>query len=80
MGNARNVINVLSSRVVVACPGGAGTASEVALAVKCNRPVILFGFDPGNLFIDAEKRGMVFREQDPEAVVARIRSLLEAGA
>ncbi len=80
MGNARNVINVLSSRVVVACPGGAGTASEVALAVKCGRPVILFGFDPGDLFAEAEKRGMVFRENDPEAVVGRVRTLLETGA
>ena len=77
MGNARNVINVLSSRVVVACPGGAGTASEVALAVKCARPVILFGFDPGDLFLEAEKQGMVFREDDPAAVVERIKQLLD---
>lgn len=41
MGNARNVINVLSSRVVVACGMGAGTASEVALALKSRKPVIL---------------------------------------
>ena len=42
MGNARNAINVLSSRVVVACgAGGAGTASEVALALKSGRPVVL---------------------------------------
>ena len=31
MGNARNCINVLSSDVVVACPGGAGTVSEIAI-------------------------------------------------
>jgi len=42
MGNARNNINVLSSDVVVACGvGGAGTVSEVALAIKAGRPVIL---------------------------------------
>jgi uncharacterized protein (TIGR00725 family) len=80
MGNARNVINVLSSRVVVACAGGAGTASEVAIAVKCNRPVILFGFDPGTLFAEAEKQGRMFREREAEAVVERIRSLLKGGA
>jgi uncharacterized protein (TIGR00725 family) len=44
MGNARNAINVLSSHVVVACgAGGAGTASEVALALKSGRPVVLVG-------------------------------------
>src|SRR6185312_1108900 len=42
MGSARNNINVLSSHVVVACGiGGAGTASEIALALKGRRPVIL---------------------------------------
>lgn len=42
MGNARNAINVLSSDVVVVCGnGGAGTASEAALAIKVKKPLIL---------------------------------------
>lgn len=42
MGSARNAINVLSSDVVIACGvGGAGTASEIALALKSKKPVIL---------------------------------------
>ena len=41
MGQARNQINVLTSRVVFACGAGAGTASEIALALKARRPVIL---------------------------------------
>jgi uncharacterized protein (TIGR00725 family) len=41
MGNARNNINVLSSGVVIACGMGAGTASEIALALKANKKVIL---------------------------------------
>lgn len=41
MGNARNVINVLSSQVVIACGMGAGTASEIALAIKSCKPTIL---------------------------------------
>jgi uncharacterized protein (TIGR00725 family) len=46
MHNARNNINVLSSHVVVACGnGGSGTVSEVALALKAGRPVILLGAD-----------------------------------
>lgn len=43
MGDARNVINVLSSDVVIACPGGAGTLSEIALALKNGKRVILLG-------------------------------------
>lgn len=45
MGNARNSINVLSSNVVIACGMGAGTASEIALAIKSNKPVILLNDD-----------------------------------
>jgi uncharacterized protein (TIGR00725 family) len=38
MGNARNYINVLTSDVIVACgAGGAGTASEIALALKSDK-------------------------------------------
>lgn len=43
MGDARNVINVLASDVVVALPGGAGTISEVALALKSGRTVVSLG-------------------------------------
>jgi uncharacterized protein (TIGR00725 family) len=46
MHNARNNINVLSSHVVIACgSGGPGTVSEIALALKAGRPVILLGAD-----------------------------------
>jgi len=41
MGSARNNINVLSSDVIIACGMGPGTASEIALAVKNGRKVIL---------------------------------------
>jgi uncharacterized protein (TIGR00725 family) len=39
---SRNHINVLSSDVLVALPGGPGTGSEVALALRYGRPVIAF--------------------------------------
>lgn len=45
MGNARNNINILSSDVVIACGMGAGTASEIALALKANKKVILLNSD-----------------------------------
>lgn len=41
MGSARNNINILSSDVVVACGSGAGTTSEVMLALKAQKPLIL---------------------------------------
>ena len=41
LGNARNNLNVLSSKVVIACGMGLGTASEVALALKNHQPTIL---------------------------------------
>lgn len=42
--HGRNNVNVLSSDVIVACGvAGPGTASEVALALKNGKPVILLG-------------------------------------
>jgi uncharacterized protein (TIGR00725 family) len=46
MGNARNNINILSSDVIIACGMGMGTASEIALALKANKPVILLNDSP----------------------------------
>jgi uncharacterized protein (TIGR00725 family) len=39
---SRNHINVLSSNVLVALPGGAGTASEVSLSLRYGRPVVAY--------------------------------------
>ena len=40
MGQARNVILVLSAQAIIAVAGEAGTLSEVALALKLGRPVV----------------------------------------
>lgn len=39
---SRNHINVMSSDVLVALPGGPGTGSEVALALRYGRPIVAF--------------------------------------
>ncbi len=39
---SRNHINILTSDVIVALPGDAGTLSEIELAVRYERPVIAF--------------------------------------
>lgn len=45
MGSARNNINVLSSHVLVVLGMAAGTASEVSLALRANKKVILLAQD-----------------------------------
>jgi uncharacterized protein (TIGR00725 family) len=39
---SRNHINILSSDVIIALPGAAGTASEVALALRYGRPLVAY--------------------------------------
>lgn len=50
MGSARNNINILSSDVVIACGSGAGTTSEIMLAMKAQKPIILL--NPSQKLID----------------------------
>lgn len=75
MGNARNCINVLSSHVVIACPGGTGTISEIALALKSNRPVILMNFDVLDMFARYQQNDKLFAVNTPEEVIAKIDDL-----
>ncbi|HKV12275.1 MAG TPA: molybdenum cofactor carrier protein, partial [Thermoanaerobaculia bacterium] len=42
---SRNHVNVLSSSALIALPGGAGTASEIELAVRYKKPVIVYAPD-----------------------------------
>lgn len=44
MGNARNAINILSCQVIIVVGEGAGTLSEVALALKSHKPVIWLNY------------------------------------
>ena len=39
---SRNHINILSSDIVIALPGGPGTVSEVQLALEYHRPVVAY--------------------------------------
>lgn len=47
MGNARNAINILSSTLILVVGEGPGTLSEVALAIKSNKPVIWLNYSAG---------------------------------
>ena len=46
---SRNHLNVLSSDVIVALPGGAGTRSEVELALEYGRPLICWLGEEGGI-------------------------------
>jgi hypothetical protein len=79
MGEARNVINVLTSDVVVACGvEGPGTISEVALALRASKPVILLGASAAarDLFASAQGSGPLLHATDPAEVVRIIENQL----
>ncbi len=78
MGSARNNINVLSSDVVVACGKiSSGTLSEVALAIKAKKPVILLNCDAmAKSFILEIGGKLVSTESSIKEAIARIRRLL----
>lgn len=69
MGNARNNINILSSDVVIACGMGAGTASEITLALKANKKVVLLTND--------EESKVFFQKLSPENVYV-VASVVDA--
>ncbi len=71
MGDARNYINVLSSDVVIACFGGAGTVSEIAIALKNEKPVIVVNFDLGSVFDAYEDRGLLYRAASAEEAMEK---------
>ena len=77
MGSARNYINALSCHVMIACPGGAGTLSEIALALKHGRPVILLNMDAGHLFPSYEATGQLMRVSRPKEAIQAIKSYLK---
>jgi uncharacterized protein (TIGR00725 family) len=78
MGAARNIINILSSDVVVACRGSGGTLSEIALALRFERPVVLLDFDPGEAFLNAGGRDPRWSlAATPEEATEQVRRYLE---
>ena len=77
MGDARNAINVLASHVVIALPGGAGTVSEIALALKSGRPVVLLDFPLGAPFAPYYASGRIVDATTPADAVAIAASFLD---
>lgn len=76
MGHARNSINVLSSDIVVACRGGAGTLSEIALAIKSRKPVILVDYPEEGPFKSLSSSDLLYFADTPESAVGIISSII----
>jgi uncharacterized protein (TIGR00725 family) len=77
MGHARNVVNVLSSDVIVICGMGAGTASEAALAVKMNKPLVAAFISPEDLrFLNRLSNTTVLSCYRAEDIIEQIENLL----
>jgi uncharacterized protein (TIGR00725 family) len=76
MGSARNNINVLSCAVVIACSGGAGTLSEIALALKAERPVIAVNIEVGAAFQSFVDKGLLMSVRDAEEAISLTKELV----
>ncbi len=77
LGSGRNIVNVLSSDVVVACPGSGGTMSEIAMALRFERRVVVLGFDPGAAFLDRCGDGEWSLAGSPDEAVEQIKAYLD---
>jgi uncharacterized protein (TIGR00725 family) len=79
MGSGRNNINVLTSHVVVACGlTGSGTVSEVALAVKAGKPVILVDASPADVaFFRKLGKRLVAAADSPEEAIELVMKKVE---
>lgn len=73
MGDGRNYMNALSSDVIIALPGKAGTISEIALALKNRKKVILLGFDTGTTFNSYRAEGLLTTAATPEEAIQEVR-------
>lgn len=78
LGQARNVINVLSSQVVIACGLGPGTAAEIALAIKAGKLVLLMAIEASTVtvFQALGQPGQVREISTPAEAVTIIRNIL----
>lgn len=77
MGNSRNNINVLSSDVIIACGMGAGTASEIALALKSNKKVILFNQDEASkIFFKKLSPDNIHIVENLEAAISEVKLIV----
>ncbi len=78
IGLARNYINVLTSKVVIALPGKTGTVSEIALALNIGKKVISLNFNLGPLFKEYEEDKQLIYAKNPQEVIDLIKKILKS--
>jgi len=79
MGSARNNINILSSHIVIACGMGSGTASEIALAIKGGKQVILINeLEESHSFFARLSPRQVFIAQNVDSAMGLVRKYLDS--
>lgn len=77
LASARNYINALSSDVMVSCGMSAGTASEVAMALREDINVILLTYNKeGDIFFKNLNPKHVFIVTTPEEAIQQIEKLV----
>ncbi len=77
MGEARNNINVLTSDIIIACGMGPGTASEVALALKAQKIVILLNCPTlAQAFFERMAARYVLTARTPQEPIEPVREYL----
>lgn len=77
LGHARNAINIQSSRIIFACGLGAGTSSEISLALKTGTPTILLEQSEETLeYFQQLTTELVSKAKDAEHAVKLAQNLL----
>ena len=76
LADARNLINILSSDVVVACPGSAGTLTKVALALKNSIPLIAMNFKPAEALTNLADPGLLILTSTPTDTITAIKNFI----
>lgn len=71
LGNARNAINALTSNSLIAIMGGAGTLSEIGLALKIGTPIV--GLQTWQVSIDGQEisTSKLYRASSPKEAVEK---------
>jgi uncharacterized protein (TIGR00725 family) len=78
LGEARNVVNVLSSSVVITCGSlNPGTTSEAAFALKLGRPLVLLAPSPEAAAFFQTLTPRLVVVSTPEQAVREARDLLK---
>jgi len=86
LGQARNAVLVATGDVVIAIAGGFGTLSEIGLALKLDRPVVLLPVEKSSVFdqsaVDRLRKmgGMIETATSPEDAVERAVALAAQAA